>query len=151
MRFHNRRFFALCSISESEEQSYTSSNPDFFLFTAWQFKVEAEVGRVTSSGKGSRTGQNLVDGTVVDARSWLLSVLLGHEPKQRELGVELLRDRLSHVVGLVVPPGTFHVHAKDEATIIGRLSDGRGCSIIADLKVEAELINGNLVLSGIVL
>ena len=104
-----------------------------------------------SCGEGARTGQHLVDRAVVDASGWLLSVVLGQQPDQRELGVQLLRVRLVQEMCLVVPTGAFHVHAIDEATIFGRLSDRRGSSVVAHLEVKAQLVNSDLHLTRIVL
>ena len=126
---------SLCSISEGEEESHTSSNPDCLLFTARKFDHEAEVGRVTSCRQGARTGQDLVDGALVDASDWLLSVLLGQEPDQWELSVELLGNGVVQEVSLGVPTSTFHVHTIDEATVFRRLRDGGGCGIVTDLEV----------------
>jgi len=52
---------------------------------------------------------------------------------------------------LVIPAGTFHVHAIDETAILRRFGDGAWRGIITDLKVIAELINGDLHFSRIVL
>lgn len=106
---------------------------------------------MTSCGQGSRTRQYLVDGAFIDASFRLLAILLGKQPNQREFCVELLRVRLVHEVSLTIPASTFHVHSKDKATIFRRLRDGGGCSVIANLKVIAELVDGNLVLTSVVL
>jgi hypothetical protein len=142
---------SLRSISKCKEESNTSSDPDSLFFAASKFNHEAEVGRVTSCGQGSRTRQYLVDGAVIDASFGFLAILLGKQPNQREFCVELLRVGLVHEVSLTIPASTFHVHSIDEATIFRRLRDGGGCCIIADLKVIAELVDGNLVLTSVVL
>lgn len=54
-------------------------------------------------------------------------------------------------MSLVVPSCTFHVHAKDEATILRRLRDGCWVGIVAHLEVVAELVDSDLVLTGVVL
>lgn len=51
----------------------------------------------------------------------------------------------------IVPAGTFHEHAMDEATIIRRLRDRGRSSIVAYLEVVAELIDSDLVFTSIVL
>jgi len=51
----------------------------------------------------------------------------------------------------LVPTSSFHEHSVDETSIIGWLCNGGRRSIVANLKVETKLINGNLVFTGIVL
>ena len=111
------------SVSECEEESHTSSNPYCFFFTACKFEIEAEVGRVTSGGQGTSAGEYLVHRAIVDSSIRLLTVFLGEEPDEWELGVELLGVGLVEDVSLTVPTGTLHVHTIDEATILGRIGD----------------------------
>ena len=54
-------------------------------------------------------------------------------------------------MSLTVPSCTFHVHAKDKATILRRLSDGGRIGIVTDLEVVAELVDRDLVLTGVIL
>ena len=141
----------VCSVSEWQEESNACSNPFLFSFTGWELDEETEVGRVTSSGQGSSTWKNLVNRAVVDAGIWRFTVFLGQEPDKRELSIELLRIGVIQIMSLTVPSCTFHIHTIDETTIFRRLGYGWGCSIVAHLEVKAELIDGDLVLSSIIL
>ncbi len=106
---------------------------------------------MTSCGQSTGTREHLVHGAVVNASLGLLTVLLGDQPDERELSVELLGVRLIHEMRLVIPAGTFHVHAIDETAILRGFCDGAWRGIITDLEVIAELINGDLHFSRIVL
>ena len=106
---------------------------------------------MTRSGQSARTGEHLVDRAAVDPRFGLLAIFLRQQPDQRELGVELLRVRFVKVVGLGVPAGALHVHSIDEAAILRGLADGGWSRVVAHLEVVAKLIDGDLVLSCVVL
>jgi hypothetical protein len=112
------------SVSECEEKSHASSNPDLFLLSTGELKIEAEVGGVTRSGQSARTGEHFVNGALVDPALWLLAIFLRQKPNQRELSVELLRVRFVKEVGLSVPASALHVHSIDEAAILRRFADG---------------------------
>lgn len=140
-----------CSVSEWKEESNACSNPFLFSFTGWELNEETEVGRMTRSGQGSCTWKYLVNGAIVDAGIWRFTVFLGQEPDKWELSIELLRIWVIQIMGLTIPSCTFHVHTIDETTILRRLGYGWWCSIVAHLEVKAKLIDGDLVLSGIIL
>jgi len=117
----------------------------------WQLHVHDEVGGVTSGGQGSCSAQDLVDWAHVDTRIWLFSVLFGKEPKHWKLCVELLWLRVIQEVSSVVPSSTFKIHTVGKDSIFWGLSNLVVSNFVINLKLKVKLINGNDVLSGIVL
>lgn len=101
--------------------------------------------------KGAAPAQHLVDGAHVDAARGLDAVLLGHEPHDGHLGVELLGVRIVNHVRRIVPSSALHEHPVDVAPVFWFLGDLRNRVLVDDLEVKLKLVNGDDVLARIVL
>lgn len=140
-----------CSVSERQEQGHAGSSPSVLVLVAGQLNHQTVVGRVTGGRQGARSGEHLVGGAHVDAVGRCHTVALGHEPDDRHFSVQLLGVRVVQDVSRAVPARTLHEHTIDVATIVWFLSDLAQRVLVNDLEVELELIDGDNVLSGVVL
>lgn len=139
------------SVSERQEESYTCSHPVVVILVAGQLNHQTVVGGVTSGRQSTRSRQHLVDRAVVNASSWCNSVTFGHEPDKWHFSVELLGLRIVQNVGRAVPSSTLHEQSMTVDTIIWLFGDLSESVLIDDLEVELELVDGDNVLTGVVL
>lgn len=146
------------SVSERQEGGDTSSDPVVLVFVRRQVNVHHEVGRVAGGGEGSGSTEDLVNWAHVEAvcfsidtagrLRWLPFRL---EPNQRQLDVELLWLGLVQLVSSAVPSGSFEEETVTEDTVVWSLLQLRWLNFIVHLEVEGQLIDGEHVLSGVVL
>jgi len=80
-----------------------------------------------------------------------LGVLHGHQPHDGDGRDKHLGVRLFEVLVVGVPSATFNEQTVDEGTIVGFLARVNTLGVRDDLEVVLDGINGDLILSGVVL
>jgi len=120
------------------------------LLLHWQVNVQHEVGGVTSGGKGSCSSSLLVNWAAVGVSIVNVSLVLWHDVDHLHIGVKNLWIRLFQGFLSVVPSAAFNEKTVDVNSIFWWLA-GVYLSLVKDLKVHVDLINGNDILSSIVL
>lgn len=105
----------------------------------------------SDGGQDSLTLKGDVQRAVVGVVAHYLGVLDGHQPHDGDGGDEHLGVRLFQVLVVGVPSASFNEQAMDKGTIVRLLGGVYALGIGDDLEVELDGIDGDLVLSGVVL
>jgi len=106
---------------------------------------------MTCCGQGSCSAQDFVHWDVIDALGWFLSVSLWYEPNQRKFHVKLLWLGFIQHVGGLVPSCSFDVEAVTEDAVNWLFGDILWLDFVIDFEVIREFIDGDGMLSCIVL
>lgn len=120
-------------------------------FFARQVHSKTEVRGVTSSGKHTSSFRCLVERGLVDTFKVLVGLEHRLEPHHGAASVENLLLGFTESSSLVIPAAAFNEHAEHVDTFFGL---GQGFvvnDIMDDFEVQVHRINGNLVLTGVVL
>ena len=121
------------------------------LLLHWKPQVEDEVGRVTSCRQGTGSPSGLVDWALVRMAIVDQILLLWQDPNALHLGEEDLWHGLFECLLPFVPSGSFNEETVDVHAVFWLLGEIVLGLIGDDDEVEVNLINGNHMLSGIVL
>ena len=148
-RFLIRRcsLLANSSVVEGAEKRSASLGPMGWVLVSGHADEADEVSRVTSRGQDTFPVHREVERHQVDALGVLIDGLQRDEVEHRSHSEKHLRVTLIQEPSRGVPFAAFHVHTLHEDTV-GRSG---GILISLDLVVEVHDIDGNLVLSGVVL
>ncbi len=106
---------------------------------------------MASCRQSTASAEHFVNWAHVDATCRSHSILLWHEPNDWHFSVQLFRVRVVDHMCRIVPPGSFHKHTIEIATVLRFLGDLSNRVLINYLEVELQLVNSNNVLTSVVL
>lgn len=106
---------------------------------------------MTSGSQNTLSLGGLVQGALVDALEVLVDLEHGLEQHHGAASVQNLVFRLTKGSGSLVPTATFDEHAENVNTFLRGWESIVVNDIVNDIEVQVHGINGNLVLTGIIL
>jgi len=105
----------------------------------------------SDGGQDSLTLKGDVQGAVVGVVTHQLGVFDGHQPHDGDRGDKHLGVRLIQVLVVRVPSASFNKQAMDKGTVVRLLRGVYTLGVRDNLEVVRDSVDGDLVLSGVVL
>lgn len=139
------------SVSETEECCDTCSDPCILWFFTCQFHEKHEICRVPCCAERTTSRNHFIYRTIVDAFFGRDSLGEWDEVHHREIGVEFLRLWLLQDMLTIIPARAFQVQSINIAAIVRFFANVRVLHRVDHHEIEGELIDGDLMLTRVVL
>jgi hypothetical protein len=141
------------SISEGKEKCSTCLNPQGRISVSGHFEEHHKVGAMTSRTQFTFSEHRLIEWAIEYRRVDLFLVLRcsRHHLDHRTLGEELLGLGVRNDMFFLVPLTSFEEYAVNVAAVCRFLLDVVFCQFVLENEVKDYLIDGDHVLTGVVL
>jgi len=119
--------------------------------SARQVDSETEVGGMAGCSQNTTSLRGLVEWALVDCIKVLVGLENGLKPHHGAASVKNLILRLAKCTSLVIPSASLKVHAVDVNSLLRSRESVNVNDVVDDFEVQVHRVNGNLVLTRIVL